>query len=427
VDATIIVKYMQKLATERVAYPATSISADSHGREFELLRLSARTVIDPETGEKIRLHLNAEIDWDFFVQTAHDHRVLPLIYRTFSKTCGDQVPKRAMEQLSREFSANARRNLSMTAELFQLLKVFEQDNIPAIPYKGPILSAALYGEVSMRQFSDLDVIVPKQSLEEATNLLLHRGYKEKHDASGNPLGCSDREKDLVLVHPALDITLELHWGISRQKDPLQVSPEVLWENVNTLMVGGKAVKIHTPEDLLLILCIHGGKHRWEHLGWLCDIAEIIRCYPELDWVKLIDRASLLGGRRILFLGLLLARNGLGAELPNSVVRKIETDPIVVELANQVQNWWACETPIGVGETEHYYMRLRESAVDKARVAVNQVKHYLMLTQRDREVLPLRGPFSGLLYVVRPFRLAWEYGLGPFWRFFKGTLENGSSK
>ena len=371
--------------------------------------------------------MNTAIDWDFFVQTAHEHRVLPLIYRTFTDTCGDQIPKRVMDQLRRRFHANAKRNLFLTANLIQLLKVFEQENIPAIPYKGPILSASLYGEVSFRQFSDLDIIVPKDSVEKATNLLLNRGYKRKYDPLRKPFGCNDGEKDLGLVHNDLDINLELHWGITTGDGPLQVQPEMLWENVDTLMVGGNAVKIHAPEDLLLILCIHGGKHRWEHLGWLCDVAEITRCYPKLDWAKLLDRASMLGGRRILFLGLLLARNGLGAALPNSVVRKIEADHIVVELASQVQNWLVSGTPVGAGDTEHYYMRLSERTADKARVAVNQVKHYLMLTSRYREALPLSGPLSAILYLIRPFRLAREYGLGPFWRFFKGMFEGSSSK
>ena len=206
-----------------------------------------------------------------------------------------------------------------------------------------------------------------------------------------------------------------------------MNPEILWENVSTLSVAGRGVKIHAPEDLLLILCIHGGKHRWEHLGWLCDVAEMIRRYPDLDWAKVIHRASTLGARRILLVGLLLARNVLGAQVPNHVIREIQADHVVEELANQVQHSLTSETPLAVGETEQYYMGLRERPVDKARVAINQVKHYLMLTARDREVLPLRGPLSGLLYVVRPFRLVWEYGLGPFWRFFKGTLESGSNK
>ena len=418
---------MHNLAIEKLARTvSTPTSVDSHTREFELLRFCARTAIDSKTHEKIGLHLETAIDWDFLIETAHLHRVLPLIYRTFADSYTNHVPKRAMERLRKAFYANAKRNLFLTAELFQVLMAFEQHKIPVIPYKGPILSAALYGEVSLREFSDLDVIVPKNRVEEATELLIDRGYRLKSAVDGGePFGLTERKKDLVLFHDDSGITLELHWGITIEKDPLQVNPEILWENLKTVSVGGKGVRIHAPEDLLIILCIHGGKHRWEHLGWLCDVAEIIRRYP-LDWAKLIDRASILGGRRILLLGLLLAHNALDAELPNSIVGQIEADHIVAELAEQVQHSLATESPLALGETEHYYMK-RERPADKARVAVNQVKHYLMPTSRDREAFPLHGRFSAVLYVIRPFRLVWEYGLSPFGRFFKGIFESGSKK
>src|SRR5262245_61858455 len=161
---------MQKIATEKTVRTPSEPIADSHNREFELLRLTARTTIDSHTRERIGSLVDTAIDWNFLAQTAHEHRVLPLIYRTFADGYSDRVPKHAMERLRKAFYANAKRNLFLTANLLQLLKHFEENNIPAISYKGPILSAALYGEVSMRQFSDLDVIVPKNSVQKATNL-----------------------------------------------------------------------------------------------------------------------------------------------------------------------------------------------------------------------------------------------------------------
>src|SRR5690242_13453450 len=148
--------------------PSTGEYTVSHSHEFELLRLCARTVIDSETRENIDRHLTAAIDWNFLVETAHSHRILPLVYRTFAESFIDRVPKVAMERLRSAFYANAKRNLSLTSELFQILIEFEKHNIPAIPYKGPILATAIYGEVSFREFSDLDVIVPKDRIEEAT-------------------------------------------------------------------------------------------------------------------------------------------------------------------------------------------------------------------------------------------------------------------
>ena len=130
---------------------------------------------------------------------------------------------------------------------------------------------------------------------------------------------------------------------------------------------------------------------------------------------------------MVLLGLLLAHNVLDAELPISIIGQIEADRIVAELAEQIQHSLSSETPLVLGETEHYYVKLRERPAEKARVAANQVKHYLMPTSRDREMFPLHGRLSALLYLIRPFRLVWQYGMGPFCRFFNGISKSGSKK
>ena len=91
-----------------------------------------------------------------------------------------------------------------------------------------------------------------------------------------------------------------------------------------------------PEDLLLILCVHGAKHYWSKLGWICDVAELLRVHPGLKWTALLLQAKQLGGRRILFLGLFLAHVLLGAGLPEEVWKEINADPVVPWLAAKVQ-------------------------------------------------------------------------------------------
>jgi hypothetical protein len=100
---------------------------------------------------------------------------------------------------------------------------------------------------------------------------------------------------------------------------------------------------------------------------------------------------------------------------------------VDELGEQVQSLLANETAVALGERERYYINLQERRIKKARVALSQVREYLMPTARDREAFPLRGRFSAILYLIRPIRLIWEYGLDPFGRFFKAIFEGGTKE
>lgn len=53
--------------------------------------------------------------------------------------------------------------------------------------------------------------------------------------------------------------------------------------------------------------------------WLCDIAELIRKYPKLDWAKVCHTADSMGMTRNLGVGLWLAHSLLAAPMPPDVL------------------------------------------------------------------------------------------------------------
>jgi len=46
-----------------------------------------------------------------------------------------------------------------------------------IPYKGPTLALAVYGNLALREFTDLDILVQTQNVRQAAELLKDRGYQ----------------------------------------------------------------------------------------------------------------------------------------------------------------------------------------------------------------------------------------------------------
>ena len=401
-------------------------SSDVRRVERELLLLCARTSVDSESAAHFTTLLEQELDWDFLIATAGRHRVLPLLYRTLTRTAADTLPKSALSRLRSAFQANAKRNLFLTAELFRVMDTLSANGIPSIPYKGPVLASVVYGDLSLRQFADLDLIVPADDVVKARALLVARGYRPERQIPDQQLRASiQAEQDITLLHDGLGINLEIHWGVSTERDPIHIRPEWLWRDLATCTIAGRSVRTFTREDLLLILCIHGAKHRWERLAWLCDIAEIVRSRTTLDWDRAVENAALMGAKRILFLGLSLAGELLGAEPPVHVRKAIEVDPVVKVLANQVKDWLFIEDPVALdlGEREQFFMRLRERRADRLRVALKQAKSYLAPTLRDHEAMPLPESLRWSLYLLRPVRLAGQYGLAPFKRFCKGLFQS----
>ena len=69
------------------------------------------------------------------------------------------MPADAREELEGRAQANRLRDLELTGELARLLDRFRRDGIAAVPYKGPVLAAQAYGDVALREFVDLDILV----------------------------------------------------------------------------------------------------------------------------------------------------------------------------------------------------------------------------------------------------------------------------
>src|SRR5205823_5135604 len=85
------------------------------------------------------------------------------------------------------------------------------------------------------------------------------------------------------------------------------------------------------EDLLLQLCIHGSKHVWTRMKFVCDIAACLERYPALNWPQLVVRARRLHSERMLFLALDLVHRLLGMPLPEPITEAISADPTVATL------------------------------------------------------------------------------------------------
>src|SRR5262245_10666576 len=127
-------------------------------REVQLILCCAGTHIDAAKAERIKGLLSEEINWDFLIHIASQHGVMPLLYFTLKNTCLEAVPKAVLDQLRNYFYTNAAHNVFLTTELLKLLTLFEAHGIPAIPFKGPVLAASVYGNLSLRQFGDLDIL-----------------------------------------------------------------------------------------------------------------------------------------------------------------------------------------------------------------------------------------------------------------------------
>jgi hypothetical protein len=114
--------------------------------------------------------------------------------------------------------------------------------------------------------------------------------------------------------------------------------EEMYSRRRNVQLDGREISALSVEDELLLNCIHGGKHFWERLMWIADIALIVARNREISWDKLFRAAEEVGAERMLCVGLQLANQLLEADFPAEIQDRMMRDPEVHSLCEQILGW-----------------------------------------------------------------------------------------
>jgi hypothetical protein len=387
---------------------ATAIGKSS---EAELLLLCAVSHMESERADRVRALLRGNVDWAYLLRMAGRHRVMPLLYWNLNTICPDGVPKNTLDELRDHFYANGQRSLILTGELLKILNLLEEREVSAIPYKGPVLATVAYGNLALREFGDLDLLVRKDDALKARKVLTSLGYSPPHRmAQAQEAAFLKYDRQFSLMRDD-GCVVELHWTVAPRAIYFVLDPEYLWKRVERVALGGGTVASFSPEDLFLILCVHGSAHQWERVGWICDIAELIRVSKNLDWERLVKRAKALKCRRMLLLGLLLANTLLDAELPESILGEARADSEVQVLAAEVNRRLFSEN-LGAHELFEgsarwwFHFRMMERLRDRLRYVIHRAT---TPTLSDWEIVEMPRVLFPCYPLLRPIRLGRKFG------------------
>ena len=366
-----------------------------------LLRSLARQTAACERGELTRLAGNVD-DWSSCLALAREHRVATLLFRRLEEAdCG--VPPEIKQELSAEYSRNYLQCLTNAAELIQLLVEFRGESIAAMPMKGVVLAAAVYGDLAARSTGDLDLLIRYSDLAAATAILRKHGYELTTPC--NPDG-SPAVLDYYEFHferPSDGMVVELRWRLEliQPRFRRDLGMDWVWPSRRTTTLAGADVPDMSPETTLLTLSMHGCKHLWSRLSWICDVAELLAARPNLDWNEARRQAKEHGLLRSLTLGVLLAVRVAGARVPPAVLRQFEADSSLSALARHFdENLF--DAPGSVPSSRiPYSIRVLDNG-DRARMLLSM--NYWKPNERDIGVVPLPGPLHPFYRLLRPLRL-----------------------
>jgi hypothetical protein len=340
--------------------------------------------------------------WEDAFESARVHGLLPMLYLHLRAINYAVVPG-ILEKAKREFERNAFHCMANAAELLQVLNAFELASISAMPFKGVVLAASAYGDITMRPAGDVDLLVYPGDLKCATAILLDRGYDLTTAINADGFPAENDTFELHFERPSDGMVMELRWRLELTTPRFRraLGMDWIWSKRTTAQLAGADVPNLDAISALLVLCMHGSKHKWSRLIWICDVAKLLSSELGLNWDTARQEAKRVGLWRCLALGVLLAHKVAGAEVSQDVLREFRSDRPVRELAE----FFAEHLPEEPGKTPEgrmpYNMRLL-GVRDRARVLLSLA--FLKPNERDRAAVRLPKALDPLYYLLRPFRI-----------------------
>lgn len=375
--------------------------------EQALVWRCCRSVIASTKDSPLPTAIGTILHWDALLNYARWHGVTPLLNQALTPHKA-AMPPRVVEELTVAYVNALKQNLFLTSELLKLLELFESHDIQAIPFKGIMLSACVYGNMAFHRASDLDILVHREDIPRIKTLLVSAGYRPDHALT------EAQERALLRRQGAYHFTrsdglcrLDLHWQMVAYFFAFLLPAETAWADRRTAVVSGHSVPTLPPEQWIILLCVHGAAHRWDLLSLICDLARMLTTCGEMDWKRLLDQAERQGIKRMVLLGLLLAERGMEVPLPQAVQTALRADSQVERLAQTAMQWLTEESRFRFQRIRAlmFHIRILERPRDKLRYL------YRILTTtnpEDWKCLSLPRGWFALYMVIRPLRMGWAW-------------------
>jgi hypothetical protein len=369
--------------------------------EERLVLLLSRRDSDQSLERELRRLLARPLSWPRVIGLARDHEIYPLAFLSLQALGFPGVPDPAREELARLYGLNGVRVALIRRETVRVLEVLAALGIPAIPWKGPVLAEALYGDVSSRVSVDIDVIVPAADVDRAVAALSDERYAP---AYATPFISTTRRRSAdchVVLAPSAPPPappIEIHWSVLSGRWN-QKSMQDLWREASMAQFSGVDCWRMNANWELLSLVLHASRHQWQPLRFLGDIHH--HCVRrEIDW-EAVERAA--------------RRHGWSGVLGVTVgqCRRLFDTPIPEYVRPVELPSWASPYPDAPTLEGLASLRLQLGLLPNLRTRVSYVFDVLLTpSQAEEQAVPLPPLLRPLYWLIRPVRLVIKHVARP---------------
>ena len=369
--------------------------------------------------DELRSLTAQQIDWDHLIALAYAHGLLPLLNHHLSSV--DLIPAHVRSHLKRESVTNSQNVLHLAGKQLRIHKLFKEHNIPVAIFKGSLLAQMAYGEISLRQAGDIDLLVNRGDFAQARSLLESLGYEMTPRLTSAQLASHlNNHCEIQFMRDEWFTVVDLHWDLAPRSFVFGLKADEVMSRLQSVSLAGTNVETFGAEDLLLYQAMHGAKHLWRRLEWISCLAESIRATSSIEWDTLVDRAANAHATRILALGLRLVEQFSNVTIPANVLTSVDPNKTMQRMAAQIgTQLFTTFGPAESTETNLYNLRIMDRKRD---ALISTLRSIFVPTLPDWQSLALPASLHSLYYAYRPLRLSKIYGAS-LWRKLTSGARN----
>ena len=204
------------------------------------------------------------------------------------------------------------RSLAVTE---RVLRLCEELSIPAAPLKGPLLGERLYGDISLRPTSDVDVLLPERDVVRLVDRLAREGADVPEPHVHAFYAKHHHHLNVTWTH----VLVELHFRATSSFGVFTPAEALLARaSVGRIGSGGGAAavaaRVLDPNDELIYLATHAAAHYCAHDILLLDLKLFERRHSlALDWQVVEQRARALRLERAVGVAIVAAERRAGLD------------------------------------------------------------------------------------------------------------------
>ena len=381
------------------------IEGEARAESWELSRACARFAAGLDDGTNVVALVDRIVDLEEAIATTRNQGLLAWLARALASRASTELATAVRDARV----TDAARTLAQVRLLGTITNAFSRANIPMLPYKGPALSLQLYGDVALRDSTDLDIVVAKADYQRARAELHGLGLPSRGGHSAM------RERTLFgwLGHASFgrgrDDFVELHWRFAPAQFAFALDPMRALERCVVSMVAGVTLPLMATDDLLATLSMHGTRHMYERLEWLSGVTRLLLETADSP-TSLVRQASALRAKRMLLASVHVAHRVLGFPISREWIAELRNEHEAVSAGEGIAlHLEACGSrgmaPLDGLSLQLLYGRLTDSRRDQLGSIVRAA---LMPTEQDADCVTLPDGLTPLYWVVRPFRLIHKY-------------------